>query len=82
MKSKIAIVEDDPSILLGLETLLKAEGFTVASCDRGDKAAEFVTRQQPHLIILDGRATGCSFLRRRTLRRPGHDHATHQRFWS
>jgi DNA-binding response OmpR family regulator len=53
MKSKIAIVEDDPSILLGLETLLKAEGFAVASCDRGDKAAEFVTRQQPHLIILD-----------------------------
>jgi DNA-binding response OmpR family regulator len=53
MNAKIAIVEDDPSILLGLETLLKAEGYTVATCNRGDKAAEFVMKQQPHLIILD-----------------------------
>lgn len=50
---KIVIVEDDPSILLGLETILKNEGFAVAVCNRGDKAVEFITRERPELIVLD-----------------------------
>ncbi len=50
---KIVIVEDDPSILLGLETILKTEGYTVAVCNRGDKAVEFITRERPELVILD-----------------------------
>jgi len=40
MKTKILIVEDDPHILLGLEEILKSEGFEVSVCNRGDKAAE------------------------------------------
>src|SRR5262245_35757009 len=53
MKTKILIVEDDPNILLGLETVLNGEGFEVAVCNRGDKALDAVSRHQPELVILD-----------------------------
>ena len=53
MKTKILIVEDDPNISLGLETILNGEGFAVSLCNRGDKALEAAAKQQPGLIILD-----------------------------
>jgi DNA-binding response OmpR family regulator len=53
MKTKILIVEDDPNILLGLETILKGEGYDVVVCHRGDKAVEAVGKAHPTLIILD-----------------------------
>ena len=53
MKTRILVVEDDPHISLGLEEILKGEGFDVSVCARGDKAAEFVARTRPQLIILD-----------------------------
>ena len=40
MKTKILIVEDDPHILLGLEEVLKSDGFDVAVCNRGDHAMD------------------------------------------
>jgi DNA-binding response OmpR family regulator len=73
---KIVIVEDDPSISLGLETILKSEGFTVAVCDRGDKAIEFITREHPRLIVLDVMLPGangfeiCKKLRERKCHAP------------
>src|SRR6266498_3566937 len=53
MKTKILIVEDDPHILLGLEEVLKSDGFEVAACNRGDQATEAVVRHRPSLIVLD-----------------------------
>jgi DNA-binding response OmpR family regulator len=53
MKTKILIVEDDPSILLGLQTILEGEGFEAAVCNRGDKVLETVIKRQPSLIVLD-----------------------------
>lgn len=53
MKTRILIVEDDPHILLGLEEVLKSEGYEVAVCNRGDKAVEAVAKAQPALMILD-----------------------------
>ena len=53
MKTRILIVEDDPNISLGLETILNGEGFEVITCNRGDKALDFVAKQRPALIILD-----------------------------
>jgi DNA-binding response OmpR family regulator len=53
MKTKILVIEDDPHISLGLEEILKGEGFEVAVCARGDKAMEAVGRSHPALIILD-----------------------------
>jgi DNA-binding response OmpR family regulator len=60
MKTKILIVEDDPHILLGLEEVLKSEGFDVASCNRGDQAVEAVAKQRPSLIVLDVMLPGLS----------------------
>ena len=53
MKTKILIVEDDPHILLGLEEVLKSDGFDVAVCNRGDQASDAVTKHRPVLIVLD-----------------------------
>jgi DNA-binding response OmpR family regulator len=53
MKTKIFVVEDDPHIRLGLEDVLQAEGYAVASCGRGDEALGKIQAQAPDLLILD-----------------------------
>jgi len=60
MKIKILVVEDDPHILLGLEEVLKSEGYDVASCNRGDAAVQAVAKHQPALIVLDVMLPGAS----------------------
>src|SRR5665811_1211881 len=60
MKIKILIVEDDPHILLGLEEVLKSEGYETASCNRGDEAVAAVAKFQPVLIVLDVMLPGAS----------------------
>ena len=53
MKARILIVEDDPHILLGLEEVLKSEGYEVASCNRGDAAVEAVEKGSFDAILMD-----------------------------
>jgi len=60
MKTKILIIEDDPHILLGLEEVLKSEGYETASCNRGDEAVAAVAKFQPTLIVLDVMLPGAS----------------------
>lgn len=60
MKTKILIIEDDPHILLGLEEVLKSEGYEIASCNRGDEALAAVARFQPTLMLLDVMLPGLS----------------------
>ena len=60
MKLKILIVEDDPHILLGLEEILKSEGYDVSVCQRGDKALDAVAKHAPALIVLDVMLPGLS----------------------
>jgi len=60
MKTKILIVEDDPHILLGLEEVLKSEGYETASCNRGDEAVAAVVKFQPTLVVLDVMLPGAS----------------------
>ena len=60
MKTNILIVEDDPHILLGLEEVLKSEGYEVASCNRGDRALDAVARHRPGLVVLDVMLPGVS----------------------
>ena len=60
MQAKILIVEDDPHILLGLEEVLKSDGFSVAVCGRGDQAIEAFTKHRPALIVLDVMLPGLS----------------------
>jgi len=76
MKAKILIVEDDPHILLGLEEVLKGEGFDIAVCNRGDTALDAADRHRPSLILLDVMLPGlsgyeiCRQLRARKLATP------------
>jgi DNA-binding response OmpR family regulator len=60
MNSCILIVEDDAHIALGLEELLKAEGFTPIICGRGDLALAQAKKHQPALIVLDVMLPGLS----------------------
>jgi DNA-binding response OmpR family regulator len=60
MKTKVLIVEDDPHILLGLEEVLKSDGFDVAVCNRGDQAIDAVRKHRPTLIVLDVMLPGLS----------------------
>ena len=60
MKTKILIVEDDPHILLGLEEVLKSDGFDVAVCNRGDRAVDAVAKHRPGLLLLDVMLPGLS----------------------
>src|SRR6266567_2353813 len=60
MKTKILIVEDDPHILLGLEEVLKSDGFEVAVCNRGDQALAACAKHKPSLIVLDVMLPGLS----------------------
>src|SRR5438132_4126211 len=60
MKTKVLVVEDDPHILLGLEEVLKSDGFEVAVCNRGDQALNALGRHRPGLIILDVMLPGLS----------------------
>jgi DNA-binding response OmpR family regulator len=60
MKTRILIVEDDPHILLGLEEILKSEGFEVSVCNRGDKALDAAAKFCPALIVLDVMLPGLS----------------------
>jgi DNA-binding response OmpR family regulator len=60
MKTKVLIVEDDAHIRLGLEEVLRSDGFEVASCPRGDEALDAAARHRPDLILLDIMLPGLS----------------------
>jgi DNA-binding response OmpR family regulator len=49
----VLIVEDDPSIALGLRINLEAEGYRVLSAEDGEKGLTVAREEGPELIILD-----------------------------
>ena len=53
MTSRILIVEDDPSIRLGLKRSLEFEGFTVDLARDGEEAIQRAFDKKPDLIVLD-----------------------------
>ncbi|MCB1063179.1 MAG: response regulator transcription factor [Verrucomicrobiae bacterium] len=73
---KILVVEDDASIRFGLLEVFESEGFSVASCERGDEAEAKIGDELPDLIILDVMLPGkngyeiCRDLRTRGCRVP------------
>jgi len=50
---KILIVEDDETTARAIDTYLRHDGFSVAIARDGGAALDAVTRERPHLIILD-----------------------------
>ena len=53
MKGKIPVVEDDPSILRGLQLTLGMEGYTVRSAMDGEVGLELARSEQPDLLLVD-----------------------------
>ena len=53
MNARILIVEDDPSIRLGLKRSLEFEGFTVELAKDGEEAIQRAFDRKPDLVVLD-----------------------------
>jgi len=51
--SRILIVDDEPSIVISLEYLMKREGYEVAVAGDGEAALAAVAARPPDLVILD-----------------------------
>jgi DNA-binding response OmpR family regulator len=69
----VLIVEDDPSIALGLRMNLEAEGYKVLSAEDGEKGLLVVRSDVPDLILLDVMLPNMNgFEVLRTVRREGH----------
>ena len=53
MATKILIADDEPTIVISLEVLLKREGYEVVVAHDGVQALERVRAERPDLAILD-----------------------------
>jgi DNA-binding response OmpR family regulator len=53
MAERILIVEDDPTIVMGLEDLMVGEGYLVDAALDGNRAIELYRSRKPDLIVLD-----------------------------
>ncbi len=53
MSKKIALVDDEPNILLSLEFLIQRAGYDVKTASDGEAGLELVESWQPDLLILD-----------------------------
>jgi DNA-binding response OmpR family regulator len=50
---RVLVVEDDPSIAIGLRINLESEGYVVDLAEDGDRALELARSESPDLIVLD-----------------------------
>jgi DNA-binding response OmpR family regulator len=53
LKTRVLVVEDDPSIALGLTINLQGEGYEVLSAEDGETGFDLARAQKPDLVILD-----------------------------
>jgi DNA-binding response OmpR family regulator len=52
-RRRVLVIEDDPSIMLGLRINLEAEGYTVLQAEDGEKGLALARTERPDLVILD-----------------------------
>ncbi len=53
MPEKILVVEDDPSILMGVRDMLEDEGYLVLTAKDGETGAKIAETEDPDLVLLD-----------------------------
>ena len=53
MSLKVLLVDDDPSILLSLDFLMKKAGYAVFIARDGAEALDIVQRERPDCLVLD-----------------------------
>ncbi|MGO8700360.1 MAG: sigma-54-dependent transcriptional regulator [Limisphaerales bacterium] len=58
MKPKILLIEDDASTAAALQKVLRAEGYDVAICGRGDQGLEEARHQSHDVVVTDLRLPG------------------------
>jgi DNA-binding response OmpR family regulator len=52
-KQRVLVIEDDPSISLGLRINLESEGYEVATAEDGEAGLGIAREDKPDLVILD-----------------------------
>ena len=57
MTQSILVADDEPSILLSLQFLLKKAGFEVRLAHNGEEVLQAVEQSTPDLLLLAGRWT-------------------------
>ena len=57
---RVLIIEDDPSLMLGLTTALEAEGYGVLGARTGPEGLRLAQKERPDLILLDLMLPGMS----------------------
>ncbi len=53
MTAKILIADDEESVLVSLEYLMRREGYEVCLARDGDEALAMLRQERPNLVILD-----------------------------
>ncbi|GAO04397.1 response regulator transcription factor [Anaeromyxobacter sp. PSR-1] len=53
MAERILVIEDDPSILRGLQLNLGMEGYTVRSASDGETGLQLARTERPDLVVVD-----------------------------
>jgi len=64
---RVLLIEDDPSIVAGLELNLSLEGYEVVTATDGETGLAIIEKQQPDLVLLDimlPKVNGLEVLRR------------------
>jgi DNA-binding response OmpR family regulator len=74
MSHSILIIEDDPSLLMGLTMNLRREGYRVRTANDGHRGLAELERERPDLVVLDLMLPGVDGLE--ILRRIREDDAT------
>ena len=50
---KVLIIEDDPLVLKGFETILKQDGYDIQTSDNGKKALELIEKENFDIVLTD-----------------------------
>ena len=53
MAKLVLIVDDEPSIVMTVQFLMKQQGYNVLTAERGEDALDLIYRYKPDLLLLD-----------------------------
>ena len=53
MTKRVLVVDDEPSIVISVEFLMKREGFEVSVARDGEEALALIGAERPDLVVLD-----------------------------
>ena len=60
MSKKILIVEDEPGVMAAIRFLMEQQGYQVWVAEKGEDALDLVSKNKPHLVLLDIMLPGMS----------------------